>query len=168
MLVYNRFKDSIGFEEKRKSLQFEVSGGKWIEYYRDPITKERWIHEVYKGILYPLNTTEINKYFNPVEFKEKLESLVYEGIDDSGWIQYYRDQKTGEQWSVEYPQGYLNGGGPATLGVIEQGKKSRYEDFLDFYTSDFNFNLPFLYQPVTAKPRKAFSWKRFFRFFYRR
>ncbi len=37
------------------------------------------------------------------------------GQDDSGWETYYQDDRTGEQWVMDYPDSGQHGGGPARL-----------------------------------------------------
>lgn len=46
---------------------------------------------------------------------EKASSMKKVGQDDSGWKIYYQDDRTGDQWVMDYPDSGQHGGGSPRL-----------------------------------------------------
>lgn len=46
---------------------------------------------------------------------EKASSMKKVGQDDSGWEIYYQDDRTGDQWVMDYPDSGQHGGGSPRL-----------------------------------------------------
>ncbi|MFH1149060.1 MAG: Imm27 family immunity protein [Actinomycetota bacterium] len=46
------------------------------------------------------------------------EHLTKVRVDSNNWAIEYVDEKTGERWIMDFPQGYLQGGGPPRLRKI--------------------------------------------------
>jgi len=57
---------------------------------------------------------QVNEYRGAIAVKMASDMKKIDQ-DDSGWTSYYRDERTGEQWVLDYPGSAQHGGGSARL-----------------------------------------------------